>query len=229
MGRLHIVPTRHQAGFGLAYLGIELFILPSVLALSNAALGAPLTDAALNFVYFSLNFLAVIAIFRQFLRDSFAFGLHSALRTLSISLASLGVYFLLNFLLSALILHLYPDFANVNDSTIASMARQEFYLVAAGTVFLVPLTEETMFRGLLFGRFCARSKPLAYFVSTAAFSAIHILNYIGTTPPEFLVLSFLQYIPAGLCLAAAYDLSGSMLAPVLMHTAINAIGIFSVR
>lgn len=229
MERLQIVPTRRQAGFGFAYLCIELFVLPSVLALSNAALGAPLTDAALNFVYFSLNFFAVIAIFRQFLHSSFAVGLHSASHTLVISLASLGAYFLLNVLLSALIMRLYPDFANVNDGAIASMARQEFYLVAAGTVFLVPLTEETMFRGLLFGRFYARSRALAYFASVAAFSAIHILNYIGTTPPEFLALSFLQYIPAGLCLAAAYDFSGSMLAPILMHTLINAIGIFSVR
>jgi membrane protease YdiL (CAAX protease family) len=56
-----------------------------------------------------------------------------------------------------------------------------------------------------------------------------VLGYIGSADLLTLALCFLQYIPAGLCLAWAYDASGSIFAPVLIHTVINALGILSLR
>ena len=44
-----------------------------------------------------------------------------------------------------------------------------------------------------------------------------------------LALCLLQYLPAGLCLAVAYEKSDSILCPILMHTVINAIGVYAMR
>ena len=74
-----------------------------------------------------------------------------------------------------------------------------------------------------------RKKPGAAVVSTVLFSLIHINNYIGYYDPLTMLLSFVQYIPAGICLAAAYEISGSIFAPVLIHTAVNAVGMLAVR
>ena len=61
------------------------------------------------------------------------------------------------------------------------------------------------------------------------FSAIHILGYIGKASTLTLVLSFLQYLPAGLCLAWSYAKSETILTPIVIHTLINAWGIYEMR
>ena len=44
-----------------------------------------------------------------------------------------------------------------------------------------------------------------------------------------LVLCFIQYLPAGLCLAWTYTKADNIIAPVLVHGIINAIAIGLVR
>ena len=85
------------------------------------------------------------------------------------------------------------------------------------------------FRGLFFGSLYRRSKVLAYCLSVFVFALIHVLNYFGVYPVDLLCLCLLQYIPAGIFLAWAYEKSDSILCPILMHIVINAIGIFSMR
>jgi membrane protease YdiL (CAAX protease family) len=96
-----------------------------------------------------------------------------------------------------------------------------------GTVVLVPIVEETLYRGLIFGLLPKRI--LRYAVSVGAFCAIHVMGYIGYYEPLHLLLCFMQYIPAGLVLAYAYERSGSIFAPILIHMAINGIAMLFMR
>ena len=89
-------------------------------------------------------------------------------------------------------------------------------------VFLVPLTEEALYRGLLFHKLYEKKPIWAYIVSMLGFAAIHVMGYIGTQPPLVLFLCFLQYLPAGYCLCWCYRRTGTILCPVLMHTIVNA-------
>ena len=50
---------------------------------------------------------------------------------------------------------------------------------------------------------------------------IHIVNYVGVYSPLRLLLAFLQYLPAGLCLSWCYTKSGSIYGPIVMHSLIN--------
>ena len=122
-----------------------------------------------------------------------------------------------------------PSFFNQNDQTVAIMAGEHYRLIAFGTIILVPVTEEVFHRGLIFRGLYEWSAPAAYLISAAIFSAVHLTGYVHTMEPFALFLSFLQYIPAGLCLAAAYRLSGSLLCPILIHAAVNAASILALR
>jgi len=82
---------------------------------------------------------------------------------------------------------------------------------------------------LIFRELYGKSRWAAYLVSIAAFAAVHIIGYLRVYSPMELLLSFLQYLPAGLCLAWSYAKSDTIFAPILIHTAVNAIGISAMR
>ena len=225
--QLSVIPSRREACWAIAYLFFELLALPVILAALSGSLPTPLTSAQLNLAFFAINFVAVAVILRKFLSQ--ALRTPGVLRSVVTALLGLGAYWLCNHLVTALIAVLDPTFSNVNDAGIADMAQQDFLLTCIGTVALVPASEELLFRGVLFGRLYPRSKAAAFAVSTPCFCAVHVVGYLGLYPWGTLALCFLQYIPAGLCLGWAYARSGSILAPIIMHTVINAVGLFLVR
>ena len=114
-----------------------------------------------------------------------------------------------------------PGYVNQNDASIAAMKKGGYYLMLLGTVVLAPLTEECVFRGLIFRNLWKTSAIAAYLLSVAAFSAVHIIGYVGVYSPLHLVLAFLQYLPAGIWLAWCYTKSGSIFGPIVMHAIIN--------
>ena len=89
--------------------------------------------------------------------------------------------------------------------------------------------EECLFRGLLFRGFYGKSRWAAYAISAICFSFIHIGGYLGSYDPALLAMCFIQYLPAGLILAWCYEKSNTIVTPILIHTLINAIGIYSMR
>lgn len=226
---LHTSMTRREAGLGLAYLGLELLVLPPVLNQGNALLPAPLSPVVLNFIFFSINFICILWIFHSFLGKS----LSAAGENLSLFLKGTVLGFLAyiagNFAVTFLICHLHPGFSNINDGTITAMAKSGFLLTAVGTMFLVPLVEETLYRGLIFQGLYRQNRIAAYLISSLAFCAIHVMGYAGRYDPVILGLCFIQYLPAGLCLAWSYVRADNIFAPILIHTLINALGILSVR
>ena len=122
-----------------------------------------------------------------------------------------------------------PEFANVNDQSIAQMAEKHYALMVFFTVLLVPITEETLYRGLLFQGLQRKSRVLAYLVSVSVFAWIHVMGYIGSFDALTLVLCFVQYLPAGAILALAYEKTDTIITPILIHIIINQIGISAMR
>ena len=98
-----------------------------------------------------------------------------------------------------------------------------------GTVLLVPITEEALFRGLLFGTLYRKSAVLGYVLSTLIFAAVHVVGYIGTQDAVSLLISLIEYLPAGLVLGWAYARSGTIWTPILIHAVVNFIGMSALR
>lgn len=224
-----ILPNFKELRLGFRYLLFQVVFLPQLLGLATGLLGWSLSSAVLNFVYFSINIAVALFCFRDFWKRTLADFLSMLPRILTVSAAGFGAYWFLTLAMGMLIVALDPNFANVNDQSIAAMTGDSFLLMAVGTVILAPVAEEVFNRGVVFGTLFCRNRAAAYLVSAAVFGLIHINGYIGFVPPQTLLLCFLQYLPAGFCLAAAYQFSGSIVTPILIHSAINAIGIFAMR
>lgn len=214
---------------GAVYLMLSLGLLPVLFPFCALLLFPNINSTQLNFSYFVFQFLCVAVILRKFLWKSLQeLGNHPLRLATTVVLGLVG-YTLLNYLVSLAIVLIFPGFSNVNDGNIAVLAAQNYPLMAFGTIFLVPVAEECLYRGVVFGNLLKRSAVAAYLVSIVLFCAIHVMGYIGSYDILTLLLCALQYIPAGLCLAWAYRRTDSIFAPILIHAIINAIGIFSVR
>ena len=205
---------------GWVYSAFQLFFLPGILL--DFATTWRISDALINFIYYSLNFVFSFWIFRYYLLES----LGKAGRHLFRFLLAVAVGFVAHWAVSQvsgmLLKYFDAGFSNVNDQAIAAMIADSPALMAVGLILMVPVTEECLFRGLIFSQLYPKSRFLAYALSATAFCAVHVMGYIGTVPPLTLLLCAAQYIPAGLILAASYRSCGSIIAPIFIHAAANA-------
>ncbi len=221
--------TAQEKTGGFIYLVFSLFFLPTLLGSLNGLLAHPLGKAWTNFLYYCLNFLLLTALLQGFLRKSLVYAGKHIWPVLGWSVLGFGLYWLMNFLLGLLLKRFFPDYSNLNDSSILSQLSSHFWITAIGTVLLVPLAEELMHRALVFGTLYKTSPVTAYIVSAAFFAMIHVLGYIGVYSPLATFLAALQYLPAGWVLAWCYRKSGCIYVPMTIHAAINAMGIFARR
>lgn len=221
--------TPKETGLGWLYFLLELFIIPILLKMGNDLLPEKLDAAVLNFIYYLLNFVALTAIFRHFLKKNLVTAGKDFWDLLQAVILGYVAYYVSGKLLGWLLPLIYPGFVSVNDQSIAAQAGSHYTLMAIGVVLLVPTAEELCFRGLIFRGLHGRSRAWSYILSTLAFCLVHVSGYIGNYSPVLLILCAIQYIPAGLALAWAYEKCGSIFAPILIHTAVNAIGIYAMR
>lgn len=86
-------------------------------------------------------------------------------------------------------------------------------LMGFAAVVAAPLTEELLFRGLLYG-VCKRFTDswFAALVTSLLFASVHL--HIG---------SFLPLFALALILVAVYEITGSLLVPILMHALFNGL------
>ena len=221
--------TRDELLWGWVYLAFEFLFLPTILQLVSFSLFPGISDAEFNFLYYFVNFLATILIFHSFLSRNLGVAKGKLLQVGLYVLLGLVIYWTSNLVMSELTFRIMPDFYNVNDAGIAAMSQEAFLLMAIGTVLLVPVAEESLFRGLLFRGIYGKSRWAAYAVSALCFCLPHVSVYIGSYDLSLLAMCFIQYLPAGLMLAWSYEKSNTILTPIIIHTIINAIGIYSMR
>lgn len=221
--------TAKEKYIGFAYLVFQFAFLPVLLQLVGLAFSLGDNLALYNFLYFAINFICVAAIFSKFLKKSILRVRRAPWEVMISALIGLCFYWLGMSLISGLIGLFFPEYVNLNDREIVSIFGDYPLLMFLGTVILVPVTEEVLHRGLVFGTIFQKNIPLAYILSALLFSSIHVVQYIGVYSPGYVVLALVQYLPAGLILAWAYQHSGSVAAPVLIHAANNFLAILFVR
>ena len=221
--------TAKEKTYGMVWLMFEILFFPWLLELFNCILPAPLPQVEVNFIFFAVNFIAVVWIFHRYLKAQLGLVPDLIEKILLVALPGFLIYRLVNLLLTMALFAADPDFVSINDLTIQSLAQENYFLMLVGSVFLVPIAEECLFRGLLFRGMYDHSPVLAWIVSILLFSAIHVTGYIGQYSLPTILLCFAQYIPAGVCLAGAYRFSGSLLSPILIHALVNLMGMLALR
>lgn len=219
--------TYAEQAVGWAWLVIQLFFLPVAVVLANDLLQLSLSAAVLNTVIYVIDLIAVIIIFRRFLLLQ--------LRSIRISVLLLWVpvgfvlYWLLAYAATYVMLILQPEHINANNAAVKSLMDSQFILTTICTVIIAPITEETLFRGLLFGQLYRKQPILGYMISILVFAAVHVVSYIGQQSPLSLLISLVQYIPAGFVLSFVYTKAGTLTAPIFIHATLNLLATLALR
>ena len=222
-------PTAEKLHWGFRYLMFSVIFLPRILQTVFILLSVELSAPVLNFLYVGIDFGVMLALFGKYFLNSLQAALSHPRRTVLTFVAGFCVYWTVNILMGIRLSAAVSEFSNINDQTVTNLTHDSLYLTILTTVVMAPFTEEFMFRTVLFRSFFRHSAFAGYSISILCFCAVHVIRYIGIAPAEFLLLSFLQYIPAGVCLAVSYQLGGSVIVPIAIHAAVNAIGIFITR
>jgi len=226
---LHNTMTKAEYIFGICYLVAQQFLIPWLLVLGAVWLKLPPSDLWLNFAFFALNFLVVCVAFSRYLGKNLRTLGKNILPVLGYGAAGFLLYWSANVLVSLFIAIYFPGFANANDVNIQTMASEQYPIMFIGSVLLVPLVEETLYRGVVFGFIYRYSRVAAYAATTLLFAFVHVVGYMGSLSPAYLLVSILQYVPAGLCLSWAYARTNTIFTPILIHTAVNLIGMLAMR
>ena len=186
---------------------------------------AQMSNAELNILYYSVGLVYMLLLLRRFLRRSFDAALDAQGRFVLSIIGGYAADLALSFILSSLLLIFGLDLGNSpNNVAITS----ELYRLRPHRRALHSaraIVEEPLFRGLIFGGIRPKSRVLAYIVSAALFSLYHVWQYVALTGDFSLLIYCLLYVPVSVGLAWAYDRSGSIWSPMVMHAIINAVSL----
>lgn len=216
--------TDAEARRGLAFFLLYFFLLPYVNAwIQQFIFGdaeTPIAEA--NVIYYSLLFAICLFLFWRFLKEDFQSlmdWLPENTAGILLGLAGAGV---MNMLLRLLP---FP----VSDPIPAQYA-EEFGAAPIPTLvlllLLIPLVEETLFRGLLFGQFRGYSRPLAYVITSIFYALAAVWRYaLERGDARYLLLSVV-YLPLSIACTWCYDNGGSVWATAFLHAGLNGIILF---
>lgn len=118
----------------------------------------------------------------------------------------------------------------VGDPISAQYAQE--YLAAplptlALVLVLIPVVEETLYRGLVFGSLRSYSRPLGFVLTAVGYALALVWQYAWETrQPSYLLLA-IPYLPMSLVLTWCYDRGGSVWSCALLHGGLNGLGLFA--
>ena len=206
---------------GLALAFLYLCVFPFAMAWVQRTGGVELPVAETNVIYYFISVLLVFLLFWLFLKRNFTLLLDRLPENLWGAAVGLAGWVVLDGLARLIPLPV----ANPNDITYA----MEYLLSPRATVVilvvLMPIVEEMLFRGLLFGTLLRYSRGLAYAVSVLVYAFFCVWQFVfsyGQVDLRYLLLA-VQYLPAALALCWCYDHGGSLWGAVLLHMAVNGL------
>lgn len=213
---------RSERTAALIYLPIHVFALPFLLPYL-AALFPGLDNISLNAVYYGVGFVYVLGFCTPFLRKGFDITLDAPGAFLYSVLGAWVMEYFLSALLTLALSAFNVGLSSPNNDAVVEMIAYDRNRLIGITVFLAPLVEEILFRGLLFGALAGRRRRLAWVVSVAAFSLYHVWQYAIADPAA--LLSAVFYIPGSIALTWCYERTGSIWSPIAYHMLSNFIAV----
>ena len=218
---------RYEVLGGVLWLGVYALLLSHGLRLLLEALGRGGDGILLNKVYYLAGFLGTVLLFHRFLADSLKPLTERPGQVFKGVLLGFCLYEFCQIGLSMVYEALWPDLTIPNDENLRALAASDFRLIAAASVLLAPITEETLLRGLVFGGLRERNRLAAYALSALVFAAVHVIGYATELDPVSLIGNLGLYLLPGAALCVCYEFSGTVWGPILLHAVINGIGVWA--
>ena len=216
---------------GLLYLPMFFFGSQLLAALIVKLMGMDLksdsVNGPVNLVYHGLNTAILGAVFLRYLTDQLrrlqdrGWALFSDL--VFGGLANYGLSQLSALAVGMLLTLFDLDYFNLNQAAAdAALFRSPAFAIVTACV-LAPISEELLFRGLIFCGLYRRSRVWAYVLSMLAFSLAHVFDAMFFQPLGLTFVNLIVYLPAGFVLARTYERSGSIWSAIFLHAALNAL------
>ena len=214
---------RYEILWGIVFFVVSQFLMGTILSLLFGLFGVEETDVTLNGTYYVVNFLFNALIFRRFLAYSLPVAAEHLLRFFKAIVLGFLLYLGCQMLTGFLAGIISSEFATPNDDTVHAIAEANYNVMWVGAVLLAPMVEETLMRGLIFSNIRRKSRVFAYIFTAIVFAAMHILPFVTTMDVLSIVLNVMAYGLPSIALCAAYEISGTIWAPIALHMIINAI------
>ena len=214
--------TPLQQTLGWIYLFIHVIALPLLIRMYDKAAGG-VNPANANLVYYAFGVAFVAAVMLRYLRREFDALMDRLGWCIITALLALLVMYALNTAATLVLMLLEEVLNNPNNDMVAQLAREDFGAIKALSVFIAPIVEEVLFRGVLFGSLRERSRGWAYVVSVAAFGLYHVWQSALAAGDWTMLLYAVQYVPISVVLAWCYERSGSLWTGIFYHMGYNAI------
>ena len=215
--------TPTQTALGWCYLPVHIALLPVLLRLYAMTARGALSAAGINLICYGAGLVFSLTVMFRFLRAGFDTMLDQPGRCVLAGALALCADYAMSMLCALLLLALLNPAANPNGAAAATLAEQNFGAIRALALFIVPIVEETLFRGVVFGSLRTRSRALAYLVSALLFSLYHIWQYALAYADAGVLLYAVQYVPVSLALCWCYDRTESIWPPIFVHMLVNAV------
>lgn len=219
--------SRRELLGGWVFFSLFVLVFPYLMAgvqwILDQRWGLYLSDASAAVVYYGLLAAAALLLFWNYLKQ----GFFLLLDWLPENLRAMGSGFLIWLVLGRLAA-LIP--LPVEDPTPGDYAMQ--FLLAPGAttailVLLMPLVEEILFRGLLFGSLRGTGRALAWSLSVLLFALYGVWQLSFAWSDWRYLLLALRHLPAGLALTWAYDRGGSVWSPVFLRMLIGGVSLYT--
>ncbi len=211
--------TRGEAIAGWIYLPIHALVLPVLMSLLPLFWPWPIPSlAVLNVWYLGIGLVFTAVFFRRLLRREFDRLCDHIGESLMAFIMAYFVWYMLSVLVQLLLTAWgisVPE--NPNDASIMELAGDQRGATMVVAVFMAPILEEVLFRGVVFQSIRKKSRVAAYAVSMTLFALLHIWSYALIAWDATVLLYALQYVPITLALTWSYERSGSLWVPIFFH------------
>ena len=213
-----------EVGIALAYLPVHVFLLPSLLIGYTLSSGKTLSQNYSETIYFGIGLVVIVIFLWSFLRSSFDILMDNfGYCLMTIIVGVFGIMMLSQF--SAVIMLMMESeimaTLQIASEGVGVADTRTLFVLGIGAV---PVVEETLFRGLIFGAVRKKSRALAYLLSVLAYVFYSIWQsfFIGANVWVILIL-VLSYIPEAVMLAWCYERSGTIWVPIILSASISTL------
>ena len=220
--------TASERKRGWVFFALYLLVFPYLNAWAQRALlgDAEIPAAEASVAYYALLFALALLVFWSFLRHGFSLLADWLPENCFAFVTGLVGALALSFLAGLLPLPV--------ENPVPMQYLQEYLLSSTATTVLLvvpmPLIEETLFRGLLFGTLRRESRALAYAVTVLVYALSCVWRYMfqpAGVDLRYLLLA-VEYLPMSLALCWCYDNGGSIWSAVGLHMVLNAVQLIAV-
>ena len=211
----------------LLYLLVLPFIRAGLFRAAEHLLGVSLSADTENRIYYYVLFAVTLVIFYSFVGRSTGYFFGNLVETLYAVGVGLVFFYGLNELLFRLSRAMFGHRLNLNDYAISAQVPDAPRVTVLILVFLAPFIEEVLFRGYIFGGLKGHGAFAAYGASCFLFALLHVWQFLGGGCLSLGgVLLLVQYLAPAAVLAWAYDCSGSLWGPLLLHIIVNGLHVW---